>query len=325
MNWRVTCEKDFLKNKDRLREVLEHGSVINSDMIQTVENGGIISFPHTLLKFSSEMILEVARSMYSADISRIIALGVLHADTLPPESSTRLESLFEQTYTDSYKEDFTEFKGAFYRAKDESAFGTLSRFEPPESWEIIRQNDHLLEDEFCLDYLFNIIELTADVIDEQPIPLLPIYCGVSFDPATDSFQLAEGLAAEINQLNNEDTALLATGNLVHFGNNYNEPKVIREKPKAIKELGPLFYDKIEEAFTAVFTEKDYLKGFDLLHNELQSDQGLLLPVLSELFSPYTVDYHFYKYRLSDYSEVWEVQKPSVVATSMYKLQATNSC
>lgn len=265
------------------------------------------------------MILEVVRSMYSADISRIIALGVLHTNALPSEFDTRFENLFEGTQSNSYQTDLTEFKGAFYRSKDESIFGAVNRFDPPNSWEIIRQNDQLLENEFCLDYLFNLIVLTADVIDEEPIPLLPIYCGFSFDPATGSFELAKDIAQEINQLNSDDTALLATGDLVHFGNNYNKPKATRNKPKSISELEPLFYDKIERAFSAVFSEKDYSKGFELLHDELQSDQRLLLPVLSEFFSSPEVYYHFYRYRLSDYSEVWEVEKPSVVATSMYKL------
>lgn len=321
MDWRANCKEDFIKNKKDLENKLKYSSTINSDMVKVIENGGILSSPHTILKFSGEMILEVVRSTYAADVSSIIALGVIHAGALAEEYSSRFERLFEKDCKGNFEEVFDEFKGGFFRSSDESTYGELPEFIPPDSWTLIRENNQLLENEFCLDYLHYINQLVAEVLDKDPIPVVPIYCGFSFDPCSGSFKIAKELAKEINVLNDGSTAILTTGDVVHFGHNYSEASDIKAKPNQIDKLEGYFFNKIKETFSTVFDDHNYWKGFELLNYELKSDQRLLLPVLSEVLLPQQTHFHFYDYKLSDYSDVWGVKKPSVVASAIYKLYA----
>ena len=176
-------------------------------------------------------------------------------------------------------------------------------------------NDGLLAGEFCLDYFLSILRLAAGRLDRAPLPVRPIYIGASFDPTTGSFAISSEIAAEIEQLRDDKTAIVLTGDLVHYGTNYSEPREMEGRPTDIAELERYFLPLVKESFRLVAKEKDYPAAFNLLNDVLHNDQRFLLSVVGEILGD-NACFEIMDFHLSDYAPIWKVDPPCVVASSL---------
>ncbi len=291
----------------------------DQQLIDVISNGGIISFPHTELDYSGEMTMRVVTSLYSWGAQRVIALGVIHQGTLPEPYKDKFATLLDpQAPAKMRQENLKIFQGGFVRSHELTAFGNIPTVSPQTAWRRIRKDNQLLRGEFCLEYFLSFLHFAADHLHTDVPPVFPVYIGATFDPATGSFRIAREVADEILQWHDDKTAVVITGDLVHYGTTYSTSADMEGKPTAINELERHFLPLIERAFHLAFQQKNYPEAFRYFNEILHNDQRLLFPVVSEMLGPQPT-YHIIEFHLSDYAPIWKVTPPSVVASSLVAL------
>ena len=318
MNWRVFCKNELQNNAMKERILSWSDQYFSGDkrILDVMKNQGIVSFPHTVLEYSGEMITRVVTSLYASGVEKVIALGVIHIGALAKPYKSYFAELLDPEVDFKVREKRLEvFQGAFTRSDNKTTFGEIPLIAPIEDWKRIRMDDSLLAGEFCLDYFLAILRLAADHFNRDPLPVIPIYSGASFDPLTDSFTLATDVAAEIAQLLGPKTAIVITGDLVHYGITYSSKEEMNEKPTTVLDLEKYFLPLVEESFHLVAKEKRYSAAFDRLNRVLHSDQRFLLPVIGELLGD-DASFEILEFHLSDYAPIWNVKPPCVVASSL---------
>jgi hypothetical protein len=95
MNMRVDwleyyARERHLRRQRILTEAKAHWETIGTrpaDMIDTIDRGGILSFPHTFLDASIGSLLNVIGAIYRSGKTNVLALGVLHGSTESTEFS----------------------------------------------------------------------------------------------------------------------------------------------------------------------------------------------------------------------------------------------
>lgn len=321
MDWRTHCRNDLQqeKTKERILSWIDQHALGDKSITDVLRNGGLVSFPHTTLDYSGEMTTKVVTSLYASGVERVVALGVIHAGALSKRYQVAFAELLNPLAEPAARRnDLETFGGAFIRSDSQTAFGSIRLIPPIKSWKRIRMDDSLLEGEFCLDYFLAILRLAADRLEREPLAVLPIYSGASFDPTTGSFALATEVAAEIAGLRDGKTAIVITGDLVHYGTTYSEQGEMDGKPTTIAELESYFLPLVEQVFRLITKEKDYLTAFNLLNKTLHNDQRFLLPVVGELLGN-DAGFEIMEFHLSDYAPIWQVSPPCVVASSVVTL------
>ena len=316
MDWRRYCRDALLKEKERILSWIDEYETGDEAITAVLRDGGLVSFPHTTIDYSGEMTTKVVTSLYSAGVERVVALGVIHVGALSERYQARFTELLDpHTDITVRRGHLDAFAGAFIRSDDKAAFGDIELIPPIKTWNRIRTGDDLLAGEFCLDYFLSILRLAADRLGRAPLPVLPIYIGASFDPMTGSFSISSETAAEIDQLRDGRTAIVVTGDLVHYGTNYSEPREMEGKPTTIAELERYFLPLVKESLHAITKSKDYLAAFELANAVLHNDQRFLLSVVGEILGE-DADFEIMEFHLSDYAPIWKVDPPCVVASSL---------
>jgi len=318
MDWRTHCRNNLQDKRTRSRIVswIDQYALGDRSITDVLSAGGFVSFPHTTLEYSGEMTTRVVTSLYASGVERVVALGVIHAGALSKHYQVPFAELLNPHADSGVRKTHLEiFGGAFTRSDSQTAFGSIQLIPPIKSWMRIRMDDSLLEGEFCLDYFLAILRLTADRLGREPLPVLPIYSGASFDPTTGSFTLATEVAAEIDELRDGKTAIVITGDLVHYGTTYSKEGEMNSNPTKLTELESHFLPLVEESLHLITKTNDYLAAFDLLNNVLHNDQRFLLPVVGELLGD-DADFEIREFHLSDYAPIWQVSSPCVVASSV---------
>jgi len=318
MDWRTHCRNALQqkKMKERILCWIDQYASGDKSITDALNTGGLVSFPHTTLDYSGEMTTRVVTSLYASGVERVVALGVIHAGALSKHYQVSFAELLNRHVDPSVRKTHLEtFGGAFIRSDNQTAFGSIQLIPPIKTWKKIRMDDCLLEGEFCLDYFLAILRLAADQLGREPLPVLPIYSGASFDPTTGSFALATGVAAEIAALRDGKTAFVITGDLVHYGTTYSKEAEMNGKPMKITELEQYFLPLVEESLHLITKTSDYLAAFDLLNNVLHNDQRFLLPVVGELLGD-DASFEIMEFHLSDYAPIWQADPPCAVASSV---------
>jgi len=323
MDWRTHCRNDLQqeKTKERILSWIDQYASGDKSITDALNTGGLVSFPHTTLDYSGEMTTRVVTSLYASGVERVVALGVIHAGALSKHYQGPFAELLNPHVAPLVRKTHLEtFGGAFIRSDSQTAFGSIRLIPSIKSWKSIRMDDRLLEGEFCLDYFLSILRLAADRLEREPLPVLPIYSGASFDPTTGSFALATEVATDIARLRDGKTAIVITGDLVHYGTTYSEEGKMDGKPTTIAELEQYFLPLVEESLHLITRTKDYLAAFNLLDKTLHNDQRFLLPVVGELLGD-DATFEIKEFHLSDYAPIWQVNPPCAVASSVVTFTA----
>ena len=288
-------------------------------LVKVLANKGALSFPHTVLTYSGEMLTRVVTSLYASGVNRVIALGVIHVGVLPKPYRELFEELLDpKTEPKIRGKRLNVFRGAFIRSEKETAFGTVPIIPPKSTWRVIRRDDAILANEFCLNKFFTVLRFGAAVLGRDVLPVLPVYIGATFDPTSGSFNLAKEIAGEIIEMLTPRTAIVLTGDLVHYGTTYSSKDAMQNKPTTIDGLETFFLPLVHRSFQLAFVEKDYQEAFRYFNDILHNDQRLLFPVISEILGA-KISYEILEFHLSDFAPIKNVPPPCVVASSLVAL------
>ena len=142
-----------------------------------------------------------------------------------------------------------------------------------------------------------------------------LYIGMTRNPVTDSFVVAERIGAAVRSIITTKTAIVATGDVIHYGSGYSLREVIAAMPRDVDDLERSLRDELEKTLDMVIIRREYQRAFPRLDKFLNNDQRYLLPVIAEILGK-KADYNIISFGLSDYSSINGVDAPCVVASSL---------
>ena len=269
----------------------------------------ILSFPHTAIDESGPLQARVVASLVGTGVRRVIALGVLHGAQVEPMCVARdmLESPSNRNRA------FGEVRGAFCPCSTAMAtpFGRLELGALPLSASIREDERGILHSEFSLDTFGAILRLAADICGTTPPYLVPLYVGMTRHPVTGSFESAERLAQELGDGWDDETAIVTTGDVVHYGAVYGPT----EHGASTRSLRDHFLQRLREVLRLAIRDRDLEGAHQISEVELRSDQREILPVLSYLLGV-GAEADIVSFALSDYAPIFDIDPPCLVASSL---------
>ncbi len=282
-----------------------------------VAQGAVISFPHTALRYAGPLQARVIVGLHRAKIERIVALGVYHL-----WGHARSSALYKLTMNEGEERSkraaaFAKLRGAF-RSSDpvqETPFGPIPLASIRSSDDIVREDTRGLMQEFSLDTFMSLLAFYYREQRESAPEVVPIYIGMTRNPLTGSFTIASQLAAVIREELRPGSAVVATGDLVHYGTRYTSKERMAKMPTDYYELWLYFEREVKRTLEISLVEGNYTEAFHRCENLLNNDQRYLLPVVAEFLST-PARYELLSFSLSDYSEILHVPKPCVVASTL---------
>lgn len=320
MQWKPYYDAELRRPESRklivdwLREASE-----DTELSSPVGGRLVLSFPHTAIAYSGAIQARVVAALYRANVSRVIALGVMHGGLVPVYRVATDESASEQKRADA----FAQVSGAFlpFARHLETPFGSLavdSMAEPLPDGVGLDTAD-LLREEFSLDTFCSVLRLAADDLGVEPLPVLPLFVGMTRHPITGSFETAVALSKWLSAQWDDDTAIVTTGDVVHYGEVYGSAK----ESVSRRSLESRFRVRLDDSFTKALEERDLETAYQISLHELKSDQRELLPVLAHLLGK-GADADVLSFELSDYAAIFDTDSPCLVASALIAYKKRNA-
>ena len=311
MNWKSYYRQELAlpESRQRLVEWLETDA--DGRIGAGLERGAVVSFPHTAMAHAGPLQAAVVSSLYRADVERVVALGVLHSGSLP----------VYQCALDARRSP--EERARAYDAIC-GAFGTrASSIETPFGWhpivslepELFRVDPGgILEGEFSLDTFVSILRLAADVFGKAPIPVEFAFVGMTRHPVTASFEIARSLAGRLRRRVSSSAAVVATGDLVHYGTAYGLSTSDAEGVD-LTCLDRTLRSELEETLDLAPNRGDLEGAYQRSRQVLMNDQRELLAVIVEVLGGCS-GFEIVRLEFSDYTEILSVPPPCLVASAL---------
>jgi len=276
-----------------------------------IERGAVVSFPHTALRYAGALQARVVSALYRRGISRIVALGVLHGSGREAFRTARDEG----RPPEERRAGFSEVKGGFIppRGPFDTPFGGYPTWRPADGGPVRIDRSGILASEFSLDTFVSILKVGSEVFEKEPIPILPIFIGMTREPMNGDFAVASSLAAWLRRLVRPGIAVVTTGDLVHYGTAYAAPG------ETVKEDDPRLTDgfraEVKRMLEAGLIEGDDEEAYRVSTEILKSDQREILPVVAAYLDGKR-RYDIVHFELSDYAGILDVVPPCWVASAL---------
>jgi hypothetical protein len=242
----------------------------------------------------------------------VIALGVLHSSGV----DTYRTALDDRQTDDVRRAALAEVAGGWACPGDaiETPFGDLPSIAATEDDHVPVRLDRsgVLSDEFSLDTFCALLRRAADLLAVSPPSVLRLFVGPTRDPIDGSFAVAERLAEWIRATTDRATAIVTTGDLVHYGTAYGDPDADASQP--LDGITERFRDVVDRALRAGLAGRDWESAHHLSSDLLRNDQREILPVVSALLGP--AEARLLHFELSDYAGILDVAPPCLVATAL---------
>ena len=317
MDWKAyyRAEREREHNRAVIADYFA-AAATDPEVDRALGRGAILSFPHTALAYAGPLQARVIAGLVRAGVTRIIALGVLHTSVLPePYAGYRALIADPTGDTAARAAAAAALTGAFVPSGDEIAtsFGPVP-LVPFTAGDAIRADDDILKNEFSLDTFLSLLAVHAARMGIDPPPVAPIYVGLTYDPVHDSFAAATAVARALQSLVTPSTAIVTTGDLVHYGTAYSDPERIAAMPTDRRTLEEYFLPEVENTIARGLAG-DHMAAFTRAQATLASDQRYVLPVIAELLGP-GANYRIIHFELSDYAGILSVAPPCYVASSL---------
>jgi len=276
--------------------------------------GAIASFPHTALAYAGPLQARVVAALYRSGVRRVIALGVLHSF----HSMAYRNTLDAALPDDRRRSAFEKVAGGWLPPGDaiETSYGDLRVVTPPEDDRVPIRVDRcgVLAEEFSLDTFCTLLRRAADLLDVRPPPVLRLFVGPTRDPIDGSFAVAERLAGWIRAAAaaRRPTAIVTTGDLVHYGTAYGTPDADPSEPLA--DMTRRFRRRVERALEAALVGRDWAVAHRLSSDVLRNDQREIVAVVSAYLGPARA--RIEQFELSDYAGILGESSPCRVASAL---------
>lgn len=319
MDWKTYYRNEMLEPATKAYlEGLFVASKEDENIDALVKRGAVLSFPHTAVRYIGPLQARVVSALYRSGIKRVIALGVLHTSTLPgPYDEHYRTALDDERPSSKRQEAYAALQGGFVPdcRMIKTAFGTIpcEEIDGALTKRVRIDRAGVLKNEFSLDSFFSLMSLYAHTHGMPPIIVSPLYVGMTRDPVSGSFAAADDLADILRSIRDPGTAIVTTGDLVHYGTAYTPAEKMLNKKE--EELEPFFRGECERTLALAIIRKDLDGAFRGSNEILRSDQRYILPVIANYLGQ-NAELRILSFSLSDYSGILNVERPCIVASAL---------
>ncbi len=176
--------------------------------------------------------------------------------------------------------------------------------------------------EFSLDGFEHIAKMYAEVNGTEPLEIDKVYPPDEQDgkPYIQTLKAA-GEALRDKVVISDTTAVVMTGDLVHYGHAYL--KSGKENEIDVENVEKIINSWIDEGLELVYHKKDYDTFLSKHKPKALNDQGRVA-IMASAFLGDNLEYKIFYRRLSDYSNVLGAKKPTWVASVFYGVQPKNA-
>lgn len=314
MDWKrfYTAELASLRGRDAVDAALACHRGGDPRLAAALRAGAIVSFPHVTLRDSADLIATVVETLVDSQAKRIVALGVLHGSVLPAPFDAWHASLRDNTKNSA--EAFGRLRGAFVDTSAlVTAFGPIEETNRPPVDPLLHDDPAVLRHEFSLDLFLAFLAASARAHGVRPPDVIRLYVSAVRDP-TGGFDTAASLAAAIEQLLDDDTLCVATGDVVHLGHGYGPDEETARLPADEAELTAMLGTLLRDMHDAALARHDLATAWDI-GTRLRSDQRQILPVIAALLGR-GASCEPLAFRLSDYAGINDRPRPCFVAAAL---------
>jgi len=310
MDWKVYYRAEIARSggRDPIAGFIRSGS--DPRVEGMIDRGGVVSFPHTALPYAGPLQGRLVSALYRRGIERIVALGVLHGSGIEAFKIAR----DERRPIGEREVGFAQVKGGIVPPEGpfDTPFGGYPVWRPADYGPVRIDRSGILTAEFSLDTFASILKVGAEVFGKEEIPIFPVYVGMTRDPIEGGFDLAFDLAEWLRRVVRDGTALVTTGDLVHYGTAYAAPgEAIGDDDPS---LAGRFRAEVERMLDAGLIEGDLDEAYRSGSEELKSDQREILPVIRAFTGG--KGYEILEFELSDYVRILSVDPPCYVASAL---------
>lgn len=292
-------------------------------------DGGVVSVPHTTLRSSGAMIARAVETLYRRRVKRVVALGVLHGGTLPePHRDRVLRYRNGEMSGEEAVAAFADYGGAFLgEAMLQTPFGGIPAWRPrgliaPRTRRRsrllrarVRDEPELLAAEFSLDLFLALLARRGRELGRTPPKVLPLFVGLARDPVGLP-AAAHALGEWIRHHRRHGTAVVASGDLVHYGHGYSEPGAMQGLSPDPRVLALHFRTLVRDALDSVFRHGDDGRFLNLARGVLRCDQTDVVPVIADIAQP-NAHCRIHEFTWADYGPILGQPDPCLVASALY--------
>ncbi len=321
MDWKRYYRKE-LATPAIQREIDDRLSVEKGDdsIDALIAQGSIMSFPHTSAAHAVPLQARVIAALYRLRVKRVIALGVLHTSALPAPYDNYHRMVMDTGRSNNERQRaWASLRGAFVPdlLKVETAFGKLPLHPfDADGTNLVRVDKvGIMEHEFSLDTFFSLLVRYAQLHAMPPIPVTAVYVGMTREPVSGSFTDATELADLLCTLRAPDTAIVTTGDIVHYGTAYTPVEKMEGRSTDARELEAFFKSQCEEALALALTDQNFDGAFTRSIEVLRNDQRYILPVVTAYLGV-DAGFRILSFSLSDYATILSVSPPCFVASAL---------
>ena len=139
------------------------------------------------------------------------------------------------------------------------------------------------------------------------------------NPISGSFETAVTLADWLRNQWDVETAIVTTGDVVHYGAVYGS----KDEGSVPGQLESRFRTKLKELLATAFAQRDLENAYQISLLELKSDQREILPVLAHMLGAEACA-ELLAFELSDYSGIFDTAPPCLVASALIAYKRRNA-
>ncbi len=294
------------------RQAIEGWLAEDAGLARIVARRDVVSFPHTALAYAGPLQARLVHALYDdPTVERVLALGVLHGSGI----DVYRVALDSQAPADRRRDGFSTVRGAFLsRESDATPFGPVPAWDVPEVDAVRADRGGLLAAEFSLDTFRGVVRVAADALGRPPLRVLPVYVGMTRDPLSGSFEAAEAVADWVRSVVDASTAVVATGDLVHYGTAYGGAwaSACAASNDALERL---LRAEAERVLELALREREWDEAYRLSRERIGNDQREMLAVLSSYFRG-GASGRLVSFELSDYAGILGAEPPCLVASAL---------
>ncbi|MBN1859220.1 hypothetical protein JW848_08460, partial [Candidatus Bipolaricaulota bacterium] len=249
-------------------------------------------------------------------IERIIVLGVLHRGCLARHAQDSFRDALDPNADSTRRRAALHTVGGAFLPPppvDRLRFRQVDWNRADTA--LLRTDRHAITSrEFSLDTFLAILSSYMKQFPSFSPQLLPIYVGVTRAPGPSAFAPAEGIVAELSALRTSSTALLATGDLIHYGPFYGVDlpgRLAEDERSAFRVLR----DRLETNLAQAFSEGAVNRSVFRRLSELANDQLFILPIITTWLGP-RASARLLSLEMVDYADILSAPRPCFVASTL---------
>ena len=287
-------------------------------LIECIRKGAVLSFPHTTLATAGPVDARAVAALHRAGLERILLLGVLHRGSLPRQAQDSFRVALEpNTNPDALRAALRGIGGALIPPPPVDRLRPCLMNWNPTGTSLLRTDRLAITSrEFSLDTFLAILAAYMEHVPSFSPELLPIYVGVTRTPGIPHVDVSENIAAKLSTLRASSTALVVTGDLIHYGPFYG---VDVPDNRAVDDRDRYAFRLLRDRLQATLAQTLFEGGVDdtafRYLTELANDQRFILPIVTAWLGPHA-SVRLLSLEMVDYAGILGVPRPCFVASAL---------